>query len=254
MISPVRFNVQKKKKNMYIATVIFDFINPEGIINSVKVNSKDNNDHIIIDRYEDIVKDEIYSNNDLSGTRIYNIEDCKINISESKIKSFKKEKSKFSFELEHMGIPLSPNYNYTRGYYNLVLPARYKFTKLVIADPYSAGEKIKDKKQFKFNLKHDLKLDTQLVAMELRSSRDTFSFILSAEAELLTDLEIENGKAVKFESKEDVLSENKYHHIGKDQFLPDFVDKLLEIIDIKPNFFGLGVNLNELIKKLRNRN
>ncbi len=239
---------------MYVATVIFDFIDSEGIINSVKVNSKDNNDHVIIDRFEDIVKDDKNRRKDLSGTRIYNIEDCRITTSESKIKSFKKEKSKISFDLEHMGIPLSPNYSYTRGYYNLVLPAGYKFTKLIIADPYSAGETLEDKKRFNFDLKHDINLDTQLITMELRSRRDTFSFIISAEADLLTKLEVENGLAVNYESKENVLSENKYHNIGKHQFLPDFVDNILEIIDLKPNFFGLGMNLNELIKKLRNRN
>ena len=238
---------------MYVATVIFDFVNPEGLINSVKVNSKENQDQIIIDRLEDIIQEGNPSKGDLSGTRIYNIDDCKINISESKIKAFKKENNKISFELEHMGIPLSPNYSYTIGYYNLVLPAGYKFTKLIIADPYSDGQKLEDKKEFKYDLKHDIKLDTQLVSMELRSRRDTFSFILSGEAEILTESEIKNGKAVQYESMENILSENKYRHIGGGQFLPAFLDGATDIIDIKPNFFGIGINFNALIKKLRNK-
>lgn len=156
-----------------------------------------------------------------------------------------------SFKFEHMGVPLSPHYTYTFGFYNFILPKGYKFTKLRIVDPYNKEEKINDKREFCYNLKLDKELDIQLIEMELRSRRDTFSFIVAGEAKL-SPLSYDNTtNLVEYQVCEHLLNSDKNKFKNFNNFSNKFIEEINRVFDLKPNFFGVGVNFNA-IYSLRN--
>lgn len=238
---------------MYLDIVIIDYLNVDGSLSTYKILPLENRNRVVIDRLEDIYRDfRRGSEIDIGGVRIYNGSSCSIEKYEAKIRNFSfSENNEMLFQFEHMGIPVGSNREAHGGFYNLLLPPNFKITDLHVVDPYDRthAEPI-SKKHFRFNVIWDTACNTSLVKMDLSSGRGTFSFILLGKAKIYNPEDSSSMYLESTESKYAVSSILDYHIIddnGKDKVAKEISEKS-EWLELKPNIFGIGINLNKIIK------
>lgn len=164
---------------MNLDIVLIDTLTPDGVITSFKVTPKLQHQRVLIDRYRDIYPDKFGEELDLGGTRIYNSQECSILRTDTRLRAFAAgDDDKFSFQFEHMGIPIGPSREAHGGIYNLVLAPGFRLIDFRIVDPYDhKHEDIRHKKEFQYDVIWDKECKVQLVEMDLRSNRGSFSFI-----------------------------------------------------------------------------
>jgi len=108
------------------------------------------------------------------------------------------------FRIDHIGIPVGRSRESHIGYYNLILPQNFRFTDIRIVDPHDRSVRdICRKKQFEYTVVWDAERRIQLVEMEIRSNRGTFSFVALGSAVPIDA----PGKYTFVESKEYDLGE-----------------------------------------------
>ncbi len=230
--------------------VLIDTLTPDGVMTSFKVTPKDQHQRVLIDRYRDIYPDRFGDELDLGGARIYNSQECSILRTDTRLRAFNAGDSTLSFQFEHMGIPVGPSRQAHGGIYNLVIAPGFRLVDFRIVDPYDQKhEDIRQKKQFQYNVIWDKECKVQLVEMDLRSNRGSFSFIAQGEA-VLVDSPGEHNYVEAQESEWRVsnLTSHSMLRGGGKKVLSKELAKKVDWIELKPNIFGLGININEILK------
>lgn len=235
---------------MYLDIVIIDYLDIDGVLYSYKITPNTNRERVRIDRLTDIFPDfHRRREMDIGGIRIYNSESCSIELDETKLRSVSTTKDSITFQFEHKRIPIGPSREAHGGYYNLILPPNFRLTEIHLVDPYdSKHERIEDKKHFQYNVYWDKSCNTNLVTMMLRSRRGSFSFIAKGSAQIF---DTEKGKFVDSIETEYGIQRISNFHILDDKAKGILTEKIAEKADwleLKPNIFGVGINLNKVIK------
>lgn len=177
--------------------------------------------------------------------RVYNSDKCQLLSTTCKIKDFTDSYGKIFFCFEHMFIPVESSRYGSCGIYNFILPVDYRLTELHIVDPFDNNKNLKKKKHFKYDVFYDCESHIQVVQMQLRSARGSFSFILTGEAC------IDDGKSKFIDCKEQniYLDEDIREFFFDDGIKKSFWKNLKESILLEPNFNGIGIDLKKLFQK-----
>jgi len=236
---------------MYLDIVLIDTLTPDGVMTSFKVTPKRQHQRVLIDKFRDIHPDRFGHELDLGGTRIYNSQECSILRTDTRLRAFDTSAHTFSFQFEHMGIPIGPSKESHGGIYNLILAPGFRLIDLHIVDPYdNKHEDVKQKKQFQYDVIWDKECNVQLIEMHLRSNRGSFSFIACGTTVLADpDKEYDFVKAEESEWEVSNLTSHCYmlQDDGK-EVLASELTKKMDWIDLKPNICGIGINFNEILK------
>jgi hypothetical protein len=239
---------------MNLDIVLIDILRPDGILTSYKVRPTTGPRGLTMDRLRDIHPDRFGDADlDIGGTRIYNASRCSIDKMTSRLRAFDlgEDGHSFHFQFEHMGVPLGPSRQAHGGAYNLVLPPGWRCRSLFLSDPYDRKhEEVSRKKQFQFSVVWDPECSTQLAEMMMRSSRGSFSFVVAGTASLVAVDASDTRYVEARESKWSVAQLPDSHLIdgeGRDRLASELAEKS-DWLELKPNFFGVGVNLNEVLK------
>lgn len=238
---------------MYLAVVLIDYISPEGVLTTYRITPLNDNGSVVIDRLRDIdIKFDSKDSINIGGTRVYNASTCSIQIQQTKLRKFRLNESKDSidFYLEHMGIPVGSPRQGSGGFYNLVLPPNFRFTKLHIVDPYDkSNPELHQKRHYQYDTVWDTTCNTSLTTMRLSSRWESFSFMLLGQAKVF-----EPEKASEYLNCRDstyaVSDLLDYEIISPKarKALADDIANKTEWLELKPNIAGLGINLNAIIR------
>lgn len=169
------------------------------------------------------------------------------------VKEVKEADRSFSFQFEHMGIPIGPSSEAHSGIYNFVLSPGWQLRKIWIVDPYDyVRPSIESKKQFRYQVVWDTQCETQMVELEMRSGRGSFSFIVAGIASLVATAS-ETVKYVEASESEWGISRLSDTHLldekGRQLLVKELAEKA-DWLELKPNLFGLGINLNNIIRDI----
>ncbi|MBD8591205.1 hypothetical protein IFT92_26055 [Peribacillus simplex] len=240
---------------MYLEIVKTDFLSLDGTISSFTLTpQKDSvqSDKIRVDRVVEFERTRVNRDKELGGNIIYNFNDCTISRTDTPPnRNFQIDdiNGLFSFEYNHMNIPLGPTNQGIGGRWNLILPKGWRLTELYIADPYHREERVEYKRQFRHSVCWDISNDIQLVEMELRSRRGSFSFIVKGTARKFTNQEeisyiSSTDSDFGFKELCDVPSfdiHGRFIRVNK-------LEKILKCIEAKPGAFGFTIDLKEIVK------
>ena len=235
---------------MNLDIVLIDTLTPDGVLSSFKVTPKHQHQRVLIDRYRDVYPDKFGEEVDLGGTRIYNSQECSILRTDTRIRAFDEQEHGFSFQFEHMGIPVGSSREARAGIYNLVLAPGFRLVDFRIVDPYDQKhEDIRQKKQFRYNVIWDKECKVQLVEMDLRSTRGSCSFIAQGST-VLVDLPVDHDYVEADDSDWRISNLTSHYMLGEDgkKALANELAQKVDWIDLKPNIFGIGININEILK------
>jgi hypothetical protein len=241
-----------KEKIMYLDIVIIDYLSLNGEITNYRIKPN-GNDKVLIDRLVDVHRSRTNKSTNIGGTRLYNSKDCTIDEYQTSIRnfSFDSDQNLIRFQFEHLGVPVGPSRDAHGGMWNFILPPRWKLRELYVVDPYDrTTEEIEKKKSFRYGVIWDSDCNTQLVEMELRSGRGSFSFLVKGTASLI---DTDSGTTQYFNGYETTYGVTRIRDImildkeGR-EILTENVAKRMDWIDLKPNIFGFGINLNKIIK------
>jgi len=94
---------------MNLDIVLIDSMTPDGVLTSFKVTPKKQHRRVLIDRLRDVYPERFAEEIDLGGTRIYNSQECSVPRADSRLRAFRTDGNDFSFQFEHMGIPIGPS-------------------------------------------------------------------------------------------------------------------------------------------------
>lgn len=237
---------------MYLDIVLIDYLSPNGVLTTYRITPRDARDRVVIDRLSDI--DMNFGSRDalnIGGTRVYNTSNCSIQVQQARLRQVMLSESdkSVSFSFEHMGIPVGSQRQAHGGYYNFILPPGFRFTELHVVDPYDHESDPVKKKHFKYDILWDTSCSTSLVNMFLTSSRGTFSFILFGTARVF-DKDAAYAYCPAREDQYAVSGLLDYHIFSSKErkaLADDIADKS-DWLELKPNFMGIGINLNQVIK------
>ena len=235
---------------MNLSIVLNDFIGINGILKTYRFIPINEWNRVVVDRISDIHLDvKGNSDQDIGLLRIYNSNKCELSTTKCKIKAFSslENSHRFKFSFEHMGVPVETSESGSGGIYNLILPISYKFTSLHIVDPFDQRKlPIEETKHFEYTIYFDREKEMQIVQMQLRSRRGSFSFVVHGEAE-----KYQEGSTNYISSTE---SEINLDEDIKDFFFDEHIKKsfwrhLKESIQLEPNFYGIGIDVKKLFAK-----
>lgn len=238
---------------MHLEIVKTDFLTLDGKINSFALTPKTNLEglrKVRIDRAMNFDRTREHRGRTLGGNIIYNYRDCNLEITTTPPNNnfhYNSEEKSFSFEYDHMNIPLGLIGEGNIGRWNLILPPEWRLTELYLSDPYHKAEKVEDKKQFQYTLHWDTASHTQLVEMELRSKRGSFSFIIKGKAYNI--FENPTKDSLNFISclQSDIgiadLNSLKFGFSNK-----NILEVIYNSIEFKPNFYGIGYDFKKTIQ------
>lgn len=238
---------------MNLDIVLIDQLAPDGVLNSYRISPKSDSRRVVIDRLWDIFPDHYGKDDvDLGGTRIYNASQCLIDRFTSRPRAFRADagNQSFHFQFEHMGIPLGSSKRGHGGMYNLVFPPGWRCQELFVSDPYDHGNPhLPERKQFQHSVIWDPECSTQLVEMSMRSGRGSFSFIVSGTVSIVSA----GSTSAYLEARESSYSVKQLSDVrildkrGRDRLSQELAEKS-DWLELKPNVFGVGVNLNQVVK------
>ena len=239
---------------MNLDVVLIDVLTPDGVLTSYKVTPANPASRVTVDRLSD-VHPEVYGETDLDlgGTRIYNTSNCLIDKQVARLRAveYDESKSRFSFQFEHMGVPVGPSRESHGGMYTLLLNPGWRLRDIRVVDPYDdSGKSVEEKKEFRYDVRWDTEYLTSLVEMQLRSGRGSFSFIVKGSASLVSEDSSETDYVEADEGKGNVGSLTDSYLLddeGRELLGEDLADKV-DWFELKPNIFGVGVNLNQIFR------
>ncbi|MCB9365685.1 MAG: hypothetical protein H6506_04890 [Calditrichaeota bacterium] len=236
---------------MNLDIVLIDIVNIDGTLSSIQVRPRNSDSRVQIDRYRDIHPDRYHDEVDIGGNRIYSSSNCTITEIRTNLKSIKLVDNKLGFHFEHMHVPIGPSREAHGGIYNLVLPIGWRLSNFGIVDPYDTStDDIQRKRQFQYRCYWDKKYLAHLVEMDMRSGRGSFSFIVWGDAALRSK---SDDRAFDCYEVEDVIARTSSPWIvdeeGKKQ-LASTIAKRLDWLELKPSFYGIGVDVKKMLGKL----
>ncbi len=231
---------------MNLSIVITDFIDTQGILKTYRFVPTNEYNKVVVDKLGDICADvKGNTDKDIGLLRIYNSDRCQLLSTKCKIRNFLYNSSKMYFEFEHMYIPIeSSNYG-SCGFYSFILPIDYRLTELHIVDPFDKKNKnIKEKKHFKYDVFYDLEKKLQIVQMQLRSSRGSFSFYLTGKA----SMEGVNTDFVDYKEQNIYLDDDIREFFFDEGIKKSFWRNLKESVILEPSFNGIGIDLKKFFR------
>lgn len=231
---------------MNLSIILTDFINIDGILKTYRFIPINPYNKIVVDRISDIHTDiRENTNKDIGLLRVYNSDKCELCSTTCKLKNFFSDKQKIRFQFEHMYVPVEHSGCGSMGIYNFVLPIGYKLTDIHIVDPFDkANNCIEKKKHFRYSIAYDKYSELQIVQMELRSGRGSFSFIVKGEATIK-----EKEKYLDYEEREIFLDSDIHDYFFDDGIKKSFWQNLKDSLLLEPNFNGIGIDLKKLFGK-----
>jgi hypothetical protein len=238
---------------MHLKIAIIDYLDTHGKLTTYVVRPGEEYRIMLVDRLKDVFGHRYSSDDvDIGGTRIYNSSLCSIEKLSARIRDFKREHhgGALSFQFEHVGIPIGFADRGECGIYNLVLTPSWRLRKLRIFDPNdSRHHSPETKKQFMHEVIWDTHCTTQVVEMMLDSERGPCSFVLRGNAVHVGSDEDLGHYLQSRESERAVsdISENILLDDGGKCHLANEIAKKAGWLELKPNLFGIGININEII-------
>lgn len=121
----------------------------------------------------------------------------------------------------------------------------YRLTELHIVDPFNNNKSLKKKKHFKYDIFYDCESHIEVVQMQLRSPRGSFSFILKGDAVI----DIDENKFIDYREQHIYLDEDIQDFYFDDGIKKSFWKNLKESILLELNFNGIGIDLKKLFGK-----
>ena len=247
---------------MYLEKVIIDYLEPDGTLVSWKIRPKQEADSVRVDHLSNVDSDSASEGVvDAGGLRFYNSPSCEIEKNETQLRTISVSDDELVFQIEHLGIPLSRDRG-VGGKYHLLLPVNFRLTEFAFLDPYDSQsdqmrslrdfestKELKNLDEFDYRILWDPSCNTQFADMALRSPHGSFSFFASGKAELY-----ESGNDSKFvDASEwegcvgDMLEYEMLDEAAKNSLSNDVASKI-NWLELKPNIFGIGVDLNTIIE------
>ena len=231
---------------MNLSILLTDFIDTQGILKTYRFVPINPYNRVVVDKLEDICADiKGNTDKDIGLLRVYNSDKCELHLSTCKINNFSNNANKISFLFEHMYIPVESSRSGSLGIYSCILPVGYKLTELHIVDPFDSKKKpLKMKKHFRYDVFYDCESKIEIVQMDLRSARGSFSFVLEGEAS-----NDDNSNVIEYKEQRIYLDKD----INNEYFFDDgikksFWENLKESILLQPNFSGIGIDLKKLFR------
>ncbi len=236
---------------MNLNILLIDMLSEKGILDTFRFIPKNEYNRVVIDRLADIHQDvRGNSDKDIGLNRIYNSDKCELVKTQCQLKDYYKndDDNYVEFTFEHMYVPIGSGGG-SAGIYNLVIPYGYRLTEIYLVDPFDkSSTKLREKREFRYDIVWDDVKNIQIVEMDLRSRRGSFSFIV-------------NGKMTKLENKgfdfvdsrivkDEVTFDSDLNSLSFDiEIKKSFMDNLKESTIFEPNFYGVGFNFKKFFGK-----
>ncbi len=233
---------------MNLSILLTDFINIKGVLKTYRFIPINQYNRVVVDKISSICSDvKGNTDKDVGIFRVYNSDKCQLISTVCKIKDFVvTHENHMSFCFEHMYIPVESSSMGSVGFYNFILPVGFKLTELHIIDPFDNSKKnFENKKHFKYNVFYDSESKIQIVHMELRSGRGSFSFILKGKA----SYEDCKNEFIRYQEQKIYFDRDIHDFFFDEGIKKSFWKNLKESLLLEPNFNGIGIDLKKLFKK-----
>lgn len=240
---------------MYLEVAIIDYLNVDGNLTNFNITPKELNSHVIVESLSNIQRRRNDSNLSIGGTLIYNSNQCQIRKLETQLRILNNTETSniVSFQFNHINLPLGPSNKGHGGVWNFLLPPHWRLRELKVINPYDkSSEVLEGKKEFRYTVYWDEASSTQMVEMELRSNRGSFSFeVIGIMSFIDTDEQNTNYIQCKItnyavERLENIrIMDSEAQNIVSSQLA-----EKVKWLELKPNFFGLGININEILESI----
>jgi len=237
---------------MFLDIVVVDFLSPDGVLTTYRVVPKQFG-NVVIDRLRDVHLDRLNEADvDLGGVRLYHSTDYDIYTAASRPRTVQYDPAtgRLDFQFEHLGIPVGSFKHAHGGVYNLLLAPGWRATSLYVSDPYdNSNADPRQKKQFRHGVFWDPECSTQMVEVLLQSGRGSFSLIIGGSAEPSSST---SATFVAAMEQSQSISALMGGHLAlppdAERALADDLLAKTEWLELKPNFFGIGLNLNAIVR------
>ncbi|MBK5347009.1 MULTISPECIES: hypothetical protein [Bacillus] len=240
---------------MYLEVAIIDYLNVDGKLTNFNITPKDLNSHVIVESLSNAQRLRRSPNFSVGGTMIYNSDQCQIRKIETQLRTFTQTSSSniVRFQFNHKNLPLGPSNRGNGGLWNFLLPPRWRLRDLKVVDPYdNSTEIMSEKREFRYSVFWDEEYDTQMIEMELRSNRGSFSFEVIGTMSLI---DTDESKVHYVSSINTSFAIEKLENIrildkgGKHMLSSQLAEKA-KWLELKPNICGIGLNINEIIESI----
>lgn len=240
---------------MYLEVAVIDYLNINGQLTNFNITPQDIHSYVVVESLTSVQR--LRSNPKLSigGTMIYNSEQCQIRKLETQLRTFTYASTSnvVSFTFNHKKLPLGPSNQGYGGLWNFLLPPHWRLRDLKIVDPYdNSSEIMSEKKEFRYSVYWDEEYEIQMIEMELRSNRGSFSFEVIGEMSLIDTDESEINYVPSLTTRRSVEKLERIRILdkgGKFILASQLADKA-KWFELKPNFFGIGLNINSIIQSI----
>lgn len=222
---------------MHLDIVLIDSLTPDGVLTNFRITSKVKSRSVQIDRYRDIHPDRFGKELDIGSVRIHNSEDCFIFRTDTRLRAFQSVNNGYSFQFEHMNIPLGPIKNDHYGFYNLIFPPGFRLINFKMVDPYDdKHSEVDQKRGFQYSVIWDKECKVQLIEMQLHSNRGSFSFIAKGNVVLVySSNEQEFIKAEESDWRvSQIINLDILKNDGKQRPIDEILKKLIVIVQREP--------------------
>jgi hypothetical protein len=236
---------------MYLKILLIDYLTADGVLTSYQVLPKHEGGAVVVDRLTDVSGAPFGSHDkDVGGVRLYNSDKVEVLKNQTQIRAFERTGPSFAFGIEHMGLDVGFSKQSARGLYYFIAPHGFRATDLYVADPYD--KRTSDdyqRKQFEYTLHWDTRFVSQVVEMDLRSSRGTFSFRLGGRFSPSS----EGAQFLACHENEYIVSRatGDWHlEDGGRKAIKRDMAGLLDSLELKPTIFGVGIDVPKFIKTI----
>ncbi|WP_283152159.1 hypothetical protein [Guptibacillus hwajinpoensis] len=240
---------------MYLEVAVIDYLNVDGQLTNFNITPKDINSHVVVESLSTAQRLRSNPNLSIGGSMIYNSEQCQIRKLETHLRTFTHASTSnvVRFNFNHKNLPLGPSNRGHGGLWNFLLPPRWRLRDLKVVDPYdNTSETMSKKKEFRYSVYWDEEYDIQMIEMELRSNRGSFSFEVIGEMSLIDTDESEILYVPSLTTRNSVEKLEGIRILdmeGKVILASQLADKA-KWLELKPNFFGVGLNINAIIQSI----
>lgn len=240
---------------MYLEVAVIDYLNVDGKLTNFNITPKDLNSRVIVESLSIAQRLRSRPNKSFGGTMIYNSDQCKIRKIETQLRSFTQTSTSniVSFQFNHKNLPLGPSNRGNGGLWNFLLPPRWRLRDLRVVDPYdNTSEIMSEKREFRYSVYWDEEYDTQMIEMELRSNRGSFSFEVMGTMSLIDtdESEVHYVPSITTGNAVEKLEDIRILDNGGILILASQLAEKAKWFELKPNFFGIGLNINAIIESI----
>lgn len=240
---------------MYLEVAIIDYLNVDGKLTNFNITPKELNNRVIIESLSNIQRRRNNPNLLVGGTMIYNSNQCQIRKLETPLRILNNAENPniISFHFNHIKLPLGPSNQGHGGMWNFILPPRWRLRDLKVINPYDkSSEVLEEKKEFKYTVHWDEASNTQMVEMELKSNRGSFSFEVIGTMSLI-DTDEQNINYVQSYITNYAVERLENIRImdteGQKMLSSQLAEKA-KWLELKPNIAGIGLNINAILESI----